>query len=108
VPADQRVRRKPGQRELIFGGRPLRPVFVARPFNICSRLLQIASDRQRAAAGTSLPPLDFSQENVVARQLIGEPHVSRLDATVESASNQQRCRAYLRSSWISGIDAEAE
>ena len=53
---------------------------------VCSRLLQIASDRHRATAGVPLLPVDLTAENDFARQLIGEPYASQLDAIVGSAS----------------------
>lgn len=48
-------------------------------------LLQAASERHLSKAGAPLLPVDLTQANAFARQLIGEPIASQLDATLASA-----------------------
>jgi uncharacterized membrane protein YkvA (DUF1232 family) len=52
---------------------------------LCNRLLQAAADSCRATSGASLLSGDLTNENLLVRQLIGEPHASQLDSIVDSA-----------------------
>jgi len=64
---------------------PLGLVGLVDDAYVCRRLLQLASDNCQAATGASLLPGDLTDENLLVRQLIGEPHASQLDSIVESA-----------------------